>query len=127
MADRLQFVVKNEPRFKANQVSVSDGDVCAYENTKCDIYVRPNYTMSGEEWLTLNQFIAKSGFTLLFDLNCLTRFANGSWNFKNAESLIQFSDRHNLSVIWELGNGNKNSICALKKLIKIVILRTRCI
>lgn len=55
--------------------------------------------------MTLNHLVAKSGFTMLFDLNTLIRFDNGSWNFLNAETLIEFSDKHNLTIIWELGNG----------------------
>lgn len=47
-----------------------------------------------------------SGFTILFDLNCLIRNADGSWNYSNAEELIKFSDDHELDVIWELGNGD---------------------
>lgn len=105
MADRLLFFPETEPRFKTETASSIDGDHCAYEDANCNVFVRPNFTMSGEEWLALNRLIRKSGFTLLFDLNCLTRFENGSWNFANAESLIHFSDKHNLSVIWELGNG----------------------
>lgn len=53
----------------------------------------------------LNELAAGSGFTILFDLNCLIRNDDGSWNTNNAEELISFSERHNLSVIWELGNG----------------------
>lgn len=61
--------------------------------------------VTGDEWLMLNKLAADSGFTILFDLNCLTRNDDGSWNTNNSEELIQFSDRHNLNVIWELGNG----------------------
>lgn len=109
MADRLHFVANNEPRFKIREVVNTDGGVCAYETNakKCDVFLRPNFTMSGEEWLALNRLITNSGFTLLFDLNCLIRFKDGSWNPANAESLIEFSNKYNLNVIWELGNGNK--------------------
>lgn len=107
MADRLLFVPKNAPRFKTQTATNTDGGDCAYADAICDVAVRPNFTMSGDEWLALNRLVAKSGFTLLFDLNCLTRFENGSWDFANAENLIEFSDKHNLSVIWELGNGKK--------------------
>lgn len=115
MADRLHFIPQNQPRFKIKEITNIDGGGCAYESTKCDIYLRPNFTMSADEWLTLNNLIANSGFTLLFDLNCLTRFENGSWDSANAESLIAFSDKHNLSVIWELGNGNKKKFIIQKK------------
>lgn len=47
MADRLLFIPNKEPRFKAQQVAVSDGGSCAYEEEICDVYVRPNFTMSG--------------------------------------------------------------------------------
>lgn len=62
----------------------------------------------GDEWLMLNRLVANAGFTMLFDLNTLIRFENGSWNFLNGEDLIEFSDKHNLDVIWELGNGTIN-------------------
>lgn len=47
MADRLLFITKKEPRFKTQRVSVTDGGSCAYEEEICDVYVRPNFTMSG--------------------------------------------------------------------------------
>lgn len=55
--------------------------------------------------MQLNKLTAASGLTILFDLNCLTRNDDGTWNSSNAEEIIAFSDRYNLSVIWELGNG----------------------
>lgn len=47
MADRLLFVPQTEPRFKTKEISQIDGGDCAYEEKNCDVYVRPNYTMSG--------------------------------------------------------------------------------
>lgn len=59
----------------------------------------------GKEWLNLNQLANVTGHTVLFDLNALIRNDDGSWQSKNAEELVDFSDKHNLSVLWELGNG----------------------
>lgn len=59
-----------------------------------------------KEWLQLNKLAKASELIILFDLNCLIRFNNGSWNSENAEKLINFSDSHHLNVNWELGNGN---------------------
>lgn len=45
------------------------------------------------------------GFTIVFDLNCLIRNDDGSWNSKNAEQLIQYSNGAGYDVHWQLGNG----------------------
>lgn len=42
---------------------------------------------------------------ILFDLNSLIRYKNGSWNYHNTDRMLNFSDKHDLNVIWELGNG----------------------
>ncbi|KAI7815516.1 heparanase-like [Rhyzopertha dominica] len=104
MADRLIFVENKNFAFKTSFHLEIDGGACAFEDIRCDVFLRPNFTMSGQEWLQLNKLTAASGLTILFDLNCLTRNDDGTWNSSNAEEIIAFSDRYNLSVIWELGN-----------------------
>lgn len=46
MADRLVFSPSGH-RFKTNNLPITDGALCAYEQKVCDIYDRPNFTMSG--------------------------------------------------------------------------------
>lgn len=89
MADMLLFVARNKTnRFSNRFINAI------------------NFTLSGHDWLELNRFTKEAGMEILFDLNALIRHKNGSWNYHNANRMLQFSDKHNLSVIWELGNGN---------------------
>lgn len=64
----------------------------------------PNYTMTGSQWLALTNFATVAGLDVIFDLNSLIRFQNGSWDHRNAESLIGFSNHYGLRLNWELGN-----------------------
>uniref|UniRef100_A0A1Y1N3N1 Heparanase n=1 Tax=Photinus pyralis TaxID=7054 RepID=A0A1Y1N3N1_PHOPY len=104
MADRLWFDPSGKFVSKTQQVVESDGGACANEEIDCDVYDRPNFTMTAKEWTQLNSLAKKAGLTILFDINCLIRFPNGSWNSKNAEELIKFSADRNFSIIWQLGN-----------------------
>ncbi|KAK4886223.1 hypothetical protein RN001_002494 [Aquatica leii] len=104
MADRLRFVHNIDFSFKIKTIATEYDGECPNEGHFCDAWDRPNFTMSDTEWMQLNELAQQSDFTILFDLNCLIRYPNGSWNFENAEDLIKFSNDHDLNVIWELGN-----------------------
>ncbi|CAH1173655.1 unnamed protein product [Phaedon cochleariae] len=99
LADKLFF-----------SVSETEDDIQEYYRTYYDesefsyIPLFPNYTMTGTQWLMLTTFAKKAVLDVFFDLNSLIRFTNGSWDYRNAETLIQFSNDHNLEVNWELGN-----------------------
>ncbi|XP_018563738.1 heparanase-like isoform X2 [Anoplophora glabripennis] len=69
-----------------------------------DLRSLPNYVMTGTQWLELTKFAQQTNMEVLFDLNSLRRFDNGSWDYTNAESLIKFSNKHSLKLNWELGN-----------------------
>ena len=69
------------------------------------LYARGNFTMSGDDWIKMNEFSGASGWTLLFDLNVLLR--NGShWNEANARELLDFSSSRGFAneIAFELGN-----------------------
>ncbi|XP_023012087.2 heparanase [Leptinotarsa decemlineata] len=67
-------------------------------------YNIPNYTMTDLQWLQLTKLAENAGLEIFFDLNSLIRFRNGSWDYRNARNLIEFSNYHKLKVNWELGN-----------------------
>ena len=63
--------------------------------------------LSEASWDTLQRFLHKVGWSLVFDLNSLYR-TNGIWNSSNAEALIRYSILKNYTMAgWELGNGKK--------------------
>lgn len=43
---------------------------------------------------------------MIFDLNALIRTADGYWNCTNAKDIIAFAKNKNMSLDWQLGNGN---------------------
>lgn len=105
LADRLHFTLNGSTVFKFDvPPDLADGKECYYDQLMCRHYLRPNFTMSGQEWLDLNRLASAAGLTILFDLNVLVRLEDGSWNSSNAVELIKFSDQHGLDIIWQLGN-----------------------
>ncbi|GLV35833.1 hypothetical protein CBL_01015 [Carabus blaptoides fortunei] len=105
MADRLYFVVTAEhDRNNAGYKTALDGGECAYEElAKCDMNF-PNFTMTAHQWTQLNEFARRVHTKILFDLNCLTRNTDGSWNADNARELITYSHRKAYDIDWQLGN-----------------------
>lgn len=63
--------------------------------------------------MLINTLASKSKLNLLFDLNVLLRKTSGEWNSINAQKLIEFSSKNNLTLDWQLGNGpvNPNVMC----------------
>ncbi|RZC41862.1 heparanase-like, partial [Asbolus verrucosus] len=104
MADRLIFTKSQLNSFKHYLKGELDGGECSYERKFCDFLQKPNFTMSSREWLQLNKLARETNMEIIFDLNALRRFDNGTWDYRNAEELISFSNEHNLEVNWELGN-----------------------
>lgn len=63
-----------------------------------------NFTMSAEQWDQLNIFVAKVGWSLIFDLNSLLR-KNGNWSPENAQLLLNYTSMKGYKIAgWELGN-----------------------
>ncbi|ENN73698.1 heparanase isoform X1 [Dendroctonus ponderosae] len=62
------------------------------------------YILSGSDWLQLHHLARQAGIKVIYDLNSLLRFVNGSWNSENAQQMLSFSQQHKLEVDWELGN-----------------------
>lgn len=103
MADRLHFSTKQIAKERENITVEVDGE-CAYEELDNCGQDFPNFTMTGEEWTKINHFAQTVGTKILFDLNCLIRNSDGSWNTENAEELIDFSNNHKFEIDWQLGN-----------------------
>lgn len=103
-ADNLIFTANGLP-YKLLFNWEIDGGECTYNPELCFMAPKVNFTMSAVEWLKLNRVAEKANLDLIFDLNALRRFDNGSWDSSNARKLIEFSSKHNLNVNWELGNG----------------------
>ncbi|XP_056632860.1 heparanase-like [Diorhabda sublineata] len=93
--DKLTFSLNN----KTSEIieNVHSEEVVDCENP-------PNITLSAHNWLKLTNFSKQTFTDLFFGLNALQRFQNGSWDYRNAELMIQFSNENKLIVNWELGN-----------------------
>lgn len=103
-ADNLIFTLGGKP-YKVHFNWEIDGGECTYNPDFCFMAPKINFTMNAVEWLKLNRVAEKTNMDLIFDINALRRFENGSWDSSNAKTLIEFSSNHNLNVNWELGNG----------------------
>ncbi|XP_044749327.1 heparanase-like isoform X2 [Coccinella septempunctata] len=101
MADRLIFVPNGE---KSNSISNYSEEIEQCSHEFCSYAATANFSMYGKDWLLLNNLTKKSNLEMVFDLNVLRRFQNNTWDSRNAEELIKFSDRHRLNVNWQLGN-----------------------
>ncbi|KAF7287929.1 hypothetical protein GWI33_000271 [Rhynchophorus ferrugineus] len=84
---------------QADQIVFSEGPVI---NTSGEIF--RNYTLSGDDWLQLYALSQNANISIIYDLNALLRFENGTWDYQNAIEMIEFSEKNNLKVDWELGN-----------------------
>ena len=59
-----------------------------------------NFTLFNE----LYHFVEMNNWRLIFDLNSLLRYKNGSWDSRNAVKLIKAVLEHGYSIDYELGN-----------------------
>lgn len=73
MADRLIFVENKNFAFKTSFHLEIDGGACAFEDIRCDVFLRPNFTMSGNvpklndiNYLLANKFLLIHTYYLLF-------------------------------------------------------------
>ena len=66
-----------------------------------------NFTMSAEQWDTINQYVQITGWDLIFGLNVFLRnsWPKGDWDTTNAEMLMNYTIGKDYKVNWELGNG----------------------
>lgn len=65
-----------------------------------------NFTISGEDLITIYEYAVKSKLRMIFDLNVLLKNLDGSWNNTNAQEIITFAKNHHMELDWQLGNGN---------------------
>lgn len=99
LADKLRF----SPDDIDNNSEVTEFYL-KYSLQEVNYLLAPNFTMTGSQWLNLLNFTQVTCLVPIFDLNALIRFENGTWDYRNAYSLINFSHKHNIFINWELGN-----------------------
>ncbi|KAK2575304.1 hypothetical protein KPH14_008153 [Odynerus spinipes] len=63
-----------------------------------------NFTITDADFESLYKFTIKSELRMIFDLNVLIRYPNGSWNDANAKDIILFAKGHDMDLDWQLGN-----------------------
>ena len=68
------------------------------------------FNISGEELDRINWVTEMAGLKVIFSLNFLKRFVNGSWDPSNALKVIKYVAERGYKFKWELGNG-KRKIC----------------
>ncbi|XP_066252381.1 heparanase-like isoform X2 [Euwallacea similis] len=83
---------------QADQIVFSRTEVSRKENTS-DVYV-----LTASDWTKLYHLSKKANVTIIYDLNSLLRYDNGTWSSENAREMLEFSQENNFSVNWELGN-----------------------
>ena len=112
-ADLLRFQEKSffEPLSNESATIASGSDSCYCTSDRredahsCEKKVRRNFTMTGHDWMQINEFAIKSNLKILFDLNVLRRDSRGQWSTSNAKKLLKFSSKLGFnSIAWELGN-----------------------
>ncbi|KAK8759671.1 hypothetical protein V5799_002703 [Amblyomma americanum] len=73
---------------------------------------RERFPLMGSEWISLNQFVERCDWRLLFSLNAHrledvepSSPVYGRWDLRDAALLMRFSERHNLTsrLMWQLG------------------------
>lgn len=98
LADRVLFSLSNE-------IDEYSEDYYGYqyiENKNLDML--PNITLKASDWLKLNKLANNTNMEIFYGLNALLRSRNGTWDSRNAETMIKFSNDNRLKVNWELGN-----------------------
>lgn len=63
-----------------------------------------NFTITNKDFKSLYEFTVKSQLKMIFDLNVLNRYPNGSWNDANVKDIILFAKGHDMDIYWQLGN-----------------------
>ncbi|KAI4479544.1 hypothetical protein M0804_010941 [Polistes exclamans] len=63
-----------------------------------------NFTITDKDFESLYKFAIESELKMLFDLNVLIRYPNGSWDDTNAQDIISFAKLSNMDLDWQLGN-----------------------
>ncbi|KAI4503009.1 hypothetical protein M0802_002053 [Mischocyttarus mexicanus] len=63
-----------------------------------------NFTITDKDFQSLYKFTVESELRMLFDLNVLIRYPNGSWDDTNAQDIISFAKVSDMDLDWQLGN-----------------------
>jgi len=98
-ADFMKF----SPSTEDHEDSQHDGQ---YDNFSSNPNEKPliNMAISEGQRDKLNRFVAKVGWSIIFDLNSLLR-KNGNWSPENAQLLLNYSTRRGYKIAgWKLGN-----------------------
>ena len=65
-----------------------------------------NFTISGNDWDTINEFAYNNGLQLLFGFSALKRGTNGKWDPENAKEILNYTigKKYEGNLNFELGN-----------------------
>ncbi|XP_047366033.1 heparanase-like [Vespa velutina] len=63
-----------------------------------------NFTITNMDFESLYKFTIQSRLRMLFDLNVLIRYPNGTWDDTNAQDIILFAKGSKMNLDWQLGN-----------------------
>lgn len=92
------------------RIGGSEADKIYYDLSGAETPKKPegyHSVMTKSQWDQVNQFVKRNQLKLVFTLNVgpSSRRKDGSWDPKNAESLLKYSAENNFSVnVWEMGN-----------------------
>lgn len=65
-----------------------------------------NFTINGNDFVSLNEFSSEAQLRMIFDLNVLRRTQNNTWDSTNAREIMAFANKNKFVLDWQLGNGN---------------------
>lgn len=108
-----KFIALCEGLFKINtnmlepevylRMGGSKGDDVIFKEKGLDVE-NGTYVLNHTEWDSLNMFIMKMHWKLVFGLNSLLRRKDGSWDPTNAIALLRYTQSQGYLVNYELGN-----------------------
>lgn len=89
--------------YKSHKNYVEQSGVCKDIDTRLH-RMRTNFTITKEDWTSLNEFTRNVNWTLLFDVNVILKRSENCWDSSNFQKLLKFSSSMGYSPIaWELG------------------------
>lgn len=88
------------------RIGGSKGDDVIFKRNGLDINSE-KYVLNSTEWDMINAFAMKMQWKLIFGLNSLERWHDGSWNPSNAVEFLRYTEENGYLVNYELGNGKQ--------------------
>ncbi len=88
------------------RVGGTSQDYLIFQKNETQFAKITNFSMTTEDWDTMNEFTCLAEWDFIFGLNALLRDnTSGSWDSSNARDLFEYTHSKNYLVNWELGNG----------------------